>query len=174
MSALRPILVSALLVLLSGCGPRLTVGTTTGSWHQDLPELVHGNRRTEAEARVYQAYLWCGYGGTIAGGGFTWVGALATLPGYPSKTTNIAGAVLLGEGLGTLVTAAVCFSQARVHAMGAGFTKGEKGAGLGLPSARVIVRELGGELKLESTPGLSTTARVFLPAAPPAIGGGDR
>jgi hypothetical protein len=117
---MKPTLVSALLLLVSGCGPRLTVGTATASWHsfgetQDLGQLVHGNRRAEAEARISRAYLvWCGYPGVMAGSGLTLVGALAVAP---SKTTTIAGALLLGQGLATLVTVAMCFEQAKVHAV---------------------------------------------------------
>lgn len=39
------------------------------------------------------------------------------------------------------------------------------GAGLGLPVARDLVRQAGGEMRVESTPGAGTTFTVLLPAA---------
>jgi hypothetical protein len=130
MSGSMGVLVPALLLLLSGCGPRLTVGTTTVSWHSigethDLEELLRGNPRAEREAWISRAYFWCGSGSTIAGSGLTLVGGLAVVPGDPhGQATRAAGAVLLGQGLATLVTAAVCFSQAKVHAVRAATTGG--------------------------------------------------
>jgi signal transduction histidine kinase len=43
------------------------------------------------------------------------------------------------------------------------FTTGFAGSGLGLPAAMGIVREHGGYLGLESSPGKGTIARIFLP-----------
>jgi len=49
----------------------------------------------------------------------TLVGGLASVPGYPSRSTNIAGVVLLGHGVGTVITAAACFVEARKDALSA-------------------------------------------------------
>jgi signal transduction histidine kinase len=51
------------------------------------------------------------------------------------------------------------------------FSTSSEGTGLGLPIAQRIARAHGGELRLESTPGRGTTARVTLPAADPAVEG---
>ena len=45
-------------------------------------------------------------------------------------------------------------------------TKGERGTGLGLSTVRDIVRNSGGHVEVESSPGFGTSARVFWPVYP--------
>ena len=48
-------------------------------------------------------------------------------------------------------------------------TKTGTGKGLGLPIAHYIIKEHGGNMKLESTPGQGTAINVYLPLAKPEI-----
>ncbi|TWU65985.1 MULTISPECIES: sensor histidine kinase [Crateriforma] len=43
-----------------------------------------------------------------------------------------------------------------------------RGIGLGIFLTRNVVKKLGGQLKMDSTPGVGTTARIILPIRPPA------
>jgi hypothetical protein len=70
------------------------------------------------------------------------------------------------------------FGQVQSH-----YTRTQEGTGLGLPIARGLARQHGGELYLESEPGAGTTAILTLPPAPPEksgtavktmAGGGER
>ncbi len=47
-------------------------------------------------------------------------------------------------------------------------TKGNRGTGLGLPVSRKLLREHGGDIRVESTPGQGSTFRLVIPAAKPA------
>jgi PAS domain S-box-containing protein len=61
-------------------------------------------------------------------------------------------------------------AHARSHAFEPFFTTKPvgRGTGLGLATSYAIVRDLGGLIELDSTPGAGTTVRVLLPASPPA------
>jgi len=52
------------------------------------------------------------------------------------------------------------FGQVQSH-----FTRTQEGTGLGLPIARGLARQHGGDLRLESEPGAGTTAILTLPPA---------
>jgi two-component system NtrC family sensor kinase len=58
--------------------------------------------------------------------------------------------------------------ETRKHLFEPFYTTKEKGAGLGLAVVYGIIRNHGGRIEVESTPGLGTTLRIFLPAQPPA------
>jgi signal transduction histidine kinase len=55
------------------------------------------------------------------------------------------------------------FGQVQSH-----FTRSQEGTGLGLPIARGLARQHGGDLRLESEPGAGTTAILTLPPAQPS------
>jgi signal transduction histidine kinase len=46
------------------------------------------------------------------------------------------------------------------------FTTKPNGTGLGLATSYSVIRKLGGNLRVESTPGRGTTFHILLPAAP--------
>jgi two-component system, cell cycle sensor histidine kinase and response regulator CckA len=48
-------------------------------------------------------------------------------------------------------------------------TKTGNGKGLGLPTAYRIIKEHGGSMKVESTPGQGTAVNVYLPLTKPEI-----
>lgn len=52
------------------------------------------------------------------------------------------------------------------HVLDVYFSTREAGTGLGLPTVKRIVAEHGGELSLDSTPGVGTTVRIELPRPP--------
>jgi two-component system cell cycle sensor histidine kinase PleC len=77
-----------------------------------------------------------------------------------------------------LVVAMTAFGQVQSH-----YTRTQEGTGLGLPIARALALQHGGDLYLESEPGMGTTAILTLPPAPPQkpgepvtgyAGGGER
>jgi signal transduction histidine kinase len=45
-------------------------------------------------------------------------------------------------------------------------TKGENGTGLGLSQVYGFVKQVGGELAIDSAPGHGTSVRLYFPAAP--------
>ena len=64
-----------------------------------------------------------------------------------------------------LIVAMTPFGQVQSH-----YTRTQEGTGLGLPIARGLARQHGGDLYLESEPGAGTTAILTLPPAPPENG----
>jgi signal transduction histidine kinase len=85
-----------------------------------------------------------------------------------------AGTVTIGVAVGDgFVDAVVCDTGAGIPAdvlpqvFEPFFTTGA-GSGLGLPAARAIAQDHGGELAVESTPNVGTTFRLRLPLAPEA------
>jgi PAS domain S-box-containing protein len=58
--------------------------------------------------------------------------------------------------------------EVRGHAFEAFFSTKAGAAGLGLATAASIVRDLGGQIDLESAPKMGTTVHLYLPAAEPA------
>jgi two-component system cell cycle sensor histidine kinase PleC len=65
-----------------------------------------------------------------------------------------------------LAIAMTPFGQVQSH-----YTRTQEGTGLGLPIARGLARQHGGDLRLESKPGAGTTAVLRLPACPPGTFG---
>jgi two-component system cell cycle sensor histidine kinase PleC len=64
-----------------------------------------------------------------------------------------------------LKVAMMPFGQVQSH-----FTRTQEGTGLGLPIARGLARQHGGDIRLESEPGAGTTVILTLPPAKPAAG----
>jgi two-component system, cell cycle sensor histidine kinase PleC len=92
-------------------------------------------------------------------GGRIAVGAEGQEDGGVTITITDSGIGMTAEQIAVAMTP---FGQVQSH-----FTRTQEGTGLGLPIARGLARQHGGELTLESTPGAGTTAILQLPAAPP-------